>query len=133
MTRINVVPVKELVDQHLLAEHRELTRIPNCVNSGKISDVGIPSEYTLGTGHVKFFVNKLVWLRKRYDDLHQECLSRGFNVSYKFPDVVPLWNQGDYVVTDKAMMINRERIKVRMPKKARYCGKLIESTYGSNN
>ncbi|OYQ73494.1 hypothetical protein B9T20_07170 [Wohlfahrtiimonas sp. G9077] len=29
MTRINVVDVETLCDQHLLAEHRELTRIPN--------------------------------------------------------------------------------------------------------
>ncbi|HGJ5874346.1 MAG TPA: pyrimidine dimer DNA glycosylase/endonuclease V [Arsenophonus apicola] len=29
MTRINVIPPNELCDQHLLAEHRELTRIPN--------------------------------------------------------------------------------------------------------
>lgn len=29
MTRINLVPPEELCDQHLLAEHRELTRIPN--------------------------------------------------------------------------------------------------------
>ena len=27
MTRINVVPVKELSDQHLIAEYRELPRV----------------------------------------------------------------------------------------------------------
>ena len=31
MTRINLIPPKELCDQHLLAEFRELTRIPNAV------------------------------------------------------------------------------------------------------
>ena len=35
MTRINLVPPEELCDQHLLAEHRELTRIPNAVAKGK--------------------------------------------------------------------------------------------------
>lgn len=35
MTRINVVPPSELCDQHLLAEFRELTRIPNGVLYGK--------------------------------------------------------------------------------------------------
>ena len=35
MTRINVVQVQELCDQHLLAEWRELTRIPNGVVTGK--------------------------------------------------------------------------------------------------
>jgi hypothetical protein len=31
MTRINLIPVEELTDQHLLAEHREIKRIPNAV------------------------------------------------------------------------------------------------------
>ncbi|WP_084023089.1 pyrimidine dimer DNA glycosylase/endonuclease V [Xenorhabdus hominickii] len=33
MTRINVILSSELCDQHLLAEHRELTRIPNDISS----------------------------------------------------------------------------------------------------
>lgn len=37
MTRINLIPPEELCDQHLLAEHRELTRIPNAVARGKFS------------------------------------------------------------------------------------------------
>lgn len=123
MTRINVVPVQELCDQHLLAEHRELTRIPNCVNSGKYSNDGIPSKYVLGIGHVKFFVDKLVWLRKRYDQLHQECTSRGFIVQYKFPEVVPLWNCKDYIVTEEALQLNRDRIEARLPANARWYGK----------
>jgi len=36
MTRINVVPVEELCDQHLFSEHRELTRIPNGIRDGKL-------------------------------------------------------------------------------------------------
>ena len=36
MVIVNVVPVHELCDQHLLAEHRELTRIPNGLLSGKL-------------------------------------------------------------------------------------------------
>jgi hypothetical protein len=32
MTRINTgIPPKELTDKHLLAEHREIKRIPNCI------------------------------------------------------------------------------------------------------
>ena len=56
MTRINIIPPAELCDQHLLAEHRELTRIPNLVVKGKFSLEGQPSDYKLGTGHVKFFL-----------------------------------------------------------------------------
>ena len=70
MTRINLVPPAELCDQHLLAEHRELTRIPNAVAKGKFSLKGQPEDYKLGEGHVRFFFNKLAFLKQRYDLLH---------------------------------------------------------------
>ena len=73
MTRINLVPPSELCDQHLLAEHRELTRIPNAVAKGKFHLKGQPAEYKLGEGHVRFFFNKMAFLKKRYDALHAEC------------------------------------------------------------
>ena len=66
MTRINLVPPTELCDQHLLAEHRELTRIPNAVAKGKFSLKGQPEDYKLGEGHVRFFFNKLAFLKQRY-------------------------------------------------------------------
>ena len=47
MTRINLVSPAELCDQHLLAEHRELTRIPNAVAKGKFSLKGQPDDYKL--------------------------------------------------------------------------------------
>lgn len=37
MTRINLIAPAELCDQHLLAEHRELTRIPNAVAKGNLA------------------------------------------------------------------------------------------------
>ena len=63
MTRINVgIPPAELVNQHLIAEHREIKRIPNCIAKGKYNMDGIPDKFKLGTGHVKFFYNKLLYL-----------------------------------------------------------------------
>lgn len=124
MTRINVVPPKELCDQHLLAEHRELTRIPNCIAKGRYSLDGIPSEYKLGTGHVKFFYNKLAYLKRRYDELNKECKRRGFNVKDIWPSELvcskSMWQ--DYEPTKEALVINRERINERMPLKARFTG-----------
>ena len=80
MTRCNLIPVEELSDQHLLAEHREIKRIPNVIVSGKYSLTNIPDNYTMGEGHVKFFYNKLAWLIVRYAQLHGECFKRGFEV-----------------------------------------------------
>jgi hypothetical protein len=124
MTRINVVPVSELCDQHLLAEHRELTRIPNGLLSGKlkVQYEDRPSEYTLGAGHVKFFTNKIGWLHDRYIQLTNECKSRNFYVKNIWPENDNL-SYDSYVETEKALQINRERIRIRWPKNARYYGK----------
>lgn len=121
MTRINVVPVEELCNAHLFAEFRELTRIPNGIASGKMKTEyrDAPLKYTLGTGHVKFFADKLLFLKKRYDALYKELLRRDYDVAYIWPDDLPkyaIWN--DYRPTEEALAINRARIKERMPEKA---------------
>jgi len=125
MTRVNVVPVEELTDNHLLAEVRELPRIPNAVLKGRYNIIGAPTEYTLGTGHVRMFYNRLGFLKRRYDALHTECLERSFNVQYRFPEGLPVELMGDYTPTEYALRINRERIIARWPKKARYNGQLL--------
>lgn len=82
MTRINVgIPPEDLHDKHLLAEHREIKRIPNIIASGRANIKDIPKEFTLGKGHVKFFYNKIFYLAVRYNQLHKECIKRGFNVT----------------------------------------------------
>ena len=122
MTRINLVPPQELCDQHLLAEHRELTRIPNAVAKGKYHLRGQPAEYKLGEGHVRFFFNKMAFLQRRYDALHAECLARGFKVQYIWPESLKenaeVWQ--DYQPTQQALALNRQRIAERMPAKARF-------------
>lgn len=82
MTRINagVNPMK-LSRQHLLAEHREIKRIPNMVRQGRVNLNGIPEKFCLGTGHVKFFYNKLGYLLERYTAILTECRRRGYNVT----------------------------------------------------
>lgn len=82
MTRISskVKPI-ELCDKMLIAEHREIKRIPNAIKNGKAVIKNIPDQFTLGTGHVKFFYNKLAYLHQRYKALRAECLERGFNIS----------------------------------------------------
>lgn len=83
MTRINVCyPVEKLTTKHLIAEHREIKRVPNVVKSGKAKIENIPDQFCLGTGHIKFFYNKLGYLLKRYELIYQECIRRNFNVEY---------------------------------------------------
>jgi deoxyribonuclease (pyrimidine dimer) len=85
MTRINVVPPSVLSNQHLMAEYRELPRIFTAVrklqDQGKTpDDIDIPESYRLGSGHVKYFYDKLDWLIRRYFDIHQDLIRRKYNL-----------------------------------------------------
>ena len=116
MTRINVgIPPTELINQHLIAEHREIKRIPNCIAKGKYNMEGIPNKFKLGTGHVKFFYDKLLYLKKRYISLYNECLRRGFNVQNYISawDNVPQKLMNDYKVKANDCRIIRQRINDR--------------------
>ena len=120
MTRINVgIPPAELVNQHLIAEHREIKRIPNCIAKGKYNMDGIPDKFKLGTGHVKFFYNKLLYLKNRYISLYNECIKRGFNVQNYISawDNVPQELMNDYTVEANDIIIIKQRIDERRPKR----------------
>lgn len=85
MTRINLVLVQELADQHLMAEYRELPRVFGAVrkhvqDGKRVKDFKISSTYILGTGHVTFFYNKLLFLQKRHVEIVNECLRRGMKI-----------------------------------------------------
>lgn len=114
MTRINVgIPPKELSNKHLIAEHREIKRIPNCVSKGRFNLKDQPQFFKLGQGHVKFFYTRLGYLSKRYEELYQECINRGFNVQY-YGDAwnnIPEKMMGDYSPTEQDIELIKERIK----------------------
>lgn len=119
MTRVNAgIPVEELTPKHLLAEHREIKRIPNCVSKGRYNLKGQPNQFTLGEGHVKFFYTRLGYLKQRYESLYQQCLKRGYDVTY-YGDAwnnIPKHLMGEYEPTDRDREIVRQRIKERLEK-----------------
>lgn len=116
MTRINVgISASELPTKLLLAEHRELKRIPNMVRENRVNMSGIPARFTLGTGHVKFFYNKLGYLKNRYHEIYNECLDRGCNVQYygdAFVDI-PSDLMSEYRHSDEDRQLLIERIHLR--------------------
>ena len=84
MTRINsAIPVKCLTDEHLLAEHREIKLLPynlqKSIKSGSIKR--IPNKFTLGTGHVLFFLDKMLFTMNRYILIRYECKLRRLNIT----------------------------------------------------
>jgi deoxyribonuclease (pyrimidine dimer) len=121
MTRINVVPPSDLMDQHLLAEVREIVRMPSYLNKSLNSKKGfnlseIPQQYTMGKGHVKFFYNKFYWLKKRYIRLLDECDNRGFKIANTDSSIFDVEDYyfGNYCPTEDSIKINIERIHERI-------------------
>lgn len=123
MTRINVIPVNELNGPMLISEYREMPRIIKNLEkslnrkSKPFSMDEIPSEYKLGSGHVKFFFDKMKFLEKRYSELIMEMISRGYKPTYTDPTIFAKCDKkwyNDYTPTKEALKINRERIKERL-------------------
>ena len=120
MTRINCIPVKDLHSKHLLAEYRELPRVFTLAY--KAHDKGFKqtiNSYVLGTGHVKFFYDKLGYLANRHDELCDELELRGFTIGLRgfyFPIAsfgkYELWN--DWEPTQEAIRLNTNRINERL-------------------
>jgi len=123
MTRINIISVSELYDQHLIAEYREITMVPaalkRTLNSKKGLDQSkIPTDYTLNKGHVYFFYNKGEYLFERYQKIIAEMKRRGFkpNIKRKFPKDIFINNNlyNDWEPSLQDFKIIKERIESKI-------------------
>jgi deoxyribonuclease (pyrimidine dimer) len=127
MTRINVIEPTELTRQHLIAEIRELPRIFTLVKNWKGTGVNYynfkrikkqPQDYTLGTGHMIHFADKLQWLADRYESLCNEWRSRGYNINQvsrkDLLEGIDSKFLGCYSPTNEAIQINKQRIADRL-------------------
>lgn len=125
MTRINLVPVETLHVKHLVAEYRELPRVFSLARTCPDA----PKEYVLGSGHVKFFYDKLGFLANRFGQLVLEMRRRGYNPTI---DADAMWHKhpkaggsvaehlyGHYEPTPQAIALSAARIKERQPKGAK--------------
>lgn len=136
MTRVNLIPVEELYDQHLVAEYRELLMIPaalkRSLRSKNFNEDKLPKKFTLNTGHVKFFYKRGLFLQKRYAMLIEEMRKRGMNPDPNrvFPlDVFPEDYQNDWVANEEDINISRCRINFRVSQKLKWYRK---TTYQRN-
>lgn len=127
MTRINVVPVDTLTNQHALAEYKEITRVFGYVRKAQERGINkfnfhkkydVHADYTLGTGHVLFFYNRLQFCLDRYHTLQVELTKRGYTLkpvsdSDLLSGIRSEW-LGNYAPTENALKINAERISKRL-------------------
>ena len=134
MTRINsAIRVRMLTDEHLLAEHREIKRLPSNYQKRRESGKGfsnLPSRFTLGTGHVLFFLDKNQFTYERYQEVRKECFRRGFSVE----DYSENWEKCKshwytYQPTEEEKVLLKERITKRLLESTKpnwhYYGKVI--------
>ncbi len=126
MTRINCVPPSELCDKHLGAEYHELPRVVNLArnafrNYDKKRMSSIPSQYTTGSGHVKFFYNKIGYIQRRYIEIVGECRKRGRRVHFADLDVagIPDSFMNEWTPDEEDLARNRARLAERLVSMAR--------------
>lgn len=130
MTRINLLPPSELADQHLIAEWRELPRIFGLVKKKLAENKPILPwvKYTMGTGHVHFFYDKLLFLQKRHQALVKEAQKRGFNLSKTEKislDGFPSAYCQDFSPSEADLIISQQRIQEKLKAKPdfyTFCG-----------
>ncbi|ASD50552.1 endonuclease V N-glycosylase UV repair enzyme [Acidovorax phage ACP17] len=135
MTRINLVDPRELMDQHLFAEFREIKMVAKALaRSLKTKPKGqvlatVPPKFTLGTGHVRFFYNKGGYLQKRYALICQELAARGVDFNREArcdPDgVMSAEFAGDWEPTAADLEVIRERIAQRISEKPGWYRKTV--------
>ncbi|QFR56070.1 pyrimidine glycosylase [Serratia phage Muldoon] len=131
MTRINLTLVSDLTDQHLMAEYRELPRVFGAVRTRlskghKFDD--IPKNFCLGSGHVKFFYDKILFLVKRQNSIIIECLKRGINISNVDINVddIPDRFMNDYHPSEADVALSQSRLDEKIDMKPnwyKYYGK----------
>lgn len=126
MVRINLINPKKLSDQHLIAEYNEILMLLGYVRKYPMKKE-IPKRYCLGRGHIKFFKNKLLYLKKRHEILKKEMKKRGFtpnkniNLS-EFPKKL----RKDWKPIKEDLILIKERLSEKIclkPEYYRYKGK----------
>lgn len=123
MSRINCIPVEELDEDMLAGEYHELPRICGLVKKAikrgeKPTDVR-PNKYRFGIGHVRFFYNKLGYIKKRWDQIVER--RRRENKLVNYPDLpldgIPKEWFGEWEPDEEAIKLNRKRIDINNMRK----------------
>lgn len=123
MTRINTVVPKILSDSHLLAEIREIVRVPTLALKKLDANISVDAgdrPYKLGAGHVTFYYDKIAHIYRRHRELCTEAIARGFKDQRKSDDgrwercrsYPECWN--DWYPDDAAIQENLNRLIERI-------------------
>jgi len=110
MVRVNLIPPRKLADQHLVAEYAEILMLIKYIKKHPQLE-GIPKKYCLGTGHQKFFKDKVLYLKKRHEKLREEMKRRGYTPNHKLSLTgLKQQNKKDYRPNKEAFDIIKKRL-----------------------
>lgn len=122
MVRVNLVPPKSLSDQHLVAEYDEILML--CAYIKKYPQIDkdkIPKKFILKKGHMIFFKNKVLYLKKRHDLLKMEMKKRGFKSTKTIRlSEFQKQNKKDWKPKKSDLIIITERISYKLRLKPNY-------------
>jgi deoxyribonuclease (pyrimidine dimer) len=120
MVRINLIEPRQLSDQHLIAEYDEILMLISYIKKyNNIDD--LPKDYGLGKGHMKFFKDKLLYLKKRHELLKKEMKKRGFKARKTISLTgFSVKNKKDWTPHDKDFKIIKARISEKLRLKPDY-------------
>jgi len=110
MVRVNIIDVGKLSDQHLIAEYVEILMLVGSMK--KDFDISrVPESYRLGEGHVNFFKDKLLYLKKRHERISREMKRRRFAVN-KNLDIGGFERKfkNDWTPTEKDIRVIKNRL-----------------------
>jgi deoxyribonuclease (pyrimidine dimer) len=134
MTRINTIHPADLLDQHLFIEFREITRIATMHRV--LQNRERVREYVLGTGHMKFFYDKGLFLEKRLAALQLELTRRNaVNYTPKEYKTHIAGYHNDWRPTYAAHAANLTRLHEKLimrPTFYTYCGKRVQHDFYIN-
>ncbi|GAY26360.1 hypothetical protein ATG_15630 [Desulfurococcaceae archaeon AG1] len=121
MVRVNLIDPLYLTDQHLIAEYNEILMLIAYLRRYPLDrddPARIPQRFTLGKGHMVFFKNKVLYLKRRHDSLREEMTRRGFKANKTLstegfpPSMLNDWHPDeDDVRVVKARIIEKIRAK----------------------
>lgn len=81
MVRVNLIKPLYLTDQHLIAEYNEILMLISYIKHHPLTRddlTRIPKRFTLGKGHMIFFKDKVLYLKRRHDSIRDEMGKRGY-------------------------------------------------------
>jgi deoxyribonuclease (pyrimidine dimer) len=120
MVRINLIDPKALADQHLIAEYNEILMLVGYVRKYPHKE-RIPANYVLGSGHIRFFADKLWYLKYRHEIVTDEMKRRGFKPTKKLDTKgLPKGLHNDWMPDKKDATIIKERLILKLHAKPRY-------------